>query len=212
MFREFKSFLLKQNAIALAIGVIIGAAIGKVVSSIAENVINPVIGLLLPGGGWRQAAWVLKSHLDPKTGQNVVDAAIGYGPLRGSARGLGRVIELRRVRDHQGDVAETGSGALDGDAGFDSSSCWDRWRIRGRRRWACDAVHTAGHVRRLGSRRLGRACLRRVPADHRGAAFAAWDRADRAVGRATGAQGVDGVGGTGDDHRRSNRLPRSRRL
>ncbi len=32
MWKEFKAFLLKQNALALAIGVIIGAAIGKVVS------------------------------------------------------------------------------------------------------------------------------------------------------------------------------------
>lgn len=85
MLKEFRGFLLKQNAIALAIGVIIGAAIGKVVSSIADNVLNPILGLLLPGGGWRQAAWVLKSHVDPKTGQTVVDAAIGYGPLLGAA-------------------------------------------------------------------------------------------------------------------------------
>jgi large conductance mechanosensitive channel protein len=44
MIKDFKEFLLKQNALALAIGVIIGAAIGKVVSSIAEDVINPLIG------------------------------------------------------------------------------------------------------------------------------------------------------------------------
>jgi large-conductance mechanosensitive channel len=30
--KDFKSFLLKQNALALAVAVIIGAAIGKVVS------------------------------------------------------------------------------------------------------------------------------------------------------------------------------------
>jgi large conductance mechanosensitive channel len=84
MIREFKEFLLKQNAVALAIGVIIGAAIGKVVSSIADNVLNPVIGLMLPEGGWRQAAWVLRSHVDPKTGQTVIDNSIGYGPLIGA--------------------------------------------------------------------------------------------------------------------------------
>ena len=42
MIKEFKEFLLKQNAIALAIGVIIGAAIGKVVSALVENVLNPI--------------------------------------------------------------------------------------------------------------------------------------------------------------------------
>ncbi|HXM78917.1 MAG TPA: MscL family protein, partial [Thermoanaerobaculia bacterium] len=55
MFREFKEFLLKQNALALAVGVLIGAGIGKVVSSLVENVLNPIIGLMLPAGGWRDA-------------------------------------------------------------------------------------------------------------------------------------------------------------
>ena len=84
MFKEFRDFLTKQNALALAIGVIIGAAVGKVVTSIAENVLNPIIGLLLPSGGWRTAAWVLKEHVDPKTGQTVVDSAITYGALMGA--------------------------------------------------------------------------------------------------------------------------------
>ena len=55
MLKDFREFLLKQNALALAIGVIIGAATGKVVSSIADNVISPIIGELLPGGDWRAA-------------------------------------------------------------------------------------------------------------------------------------------------------------
>ncbi|MGZ6988566.1 MAG: MscL family protein, partial [Thermoanaerobaculia bacterium] len=40
--KDFKEFLLKQNALALAIGVIIGAAIGKVVSSIVADLLMPV--------------------------------------------------------------------------------------------------------------------------------------------------------------------------
>jgi large conductance mechanosensitive channel len=70
--RDFREFLLKQNAFALAIGVIIGAAIGKVVSGIVEDVLMPVIGLALPGGEWRNAQLVL-------SGQN----AIKYGDLGG---------------------------------------------------------------------------------------------------------------------------------
>jgi large conductance mechanosensitive channel len=84
LWNDFREFLLKQNALALAIGVIIGAAIGKVVSALAEHVINPVIGLLLPGGKWREAAIVLKSHVDPATGKTVVDSAIAYGQLIGA--------------------------------------------------------------------------------------------------------------------------------
>jgi large conductance mechanosensitive channel len=70
--KEFREFLLKQNAFALAVGVIIGAAIGKVVSGIVEDVLMPVIGLVLPGGEWRNAQLSL-------SGQN----AIKYGDLAG---------------------------------------------------------------------------------------------------------------------------------
>jgi large conductance mechanosensitive channel len=69
---EFREFLLKQNALALAVGVILGAAIGKVVSGIVDDVLMPVIGLVLPGGDWRNAQLTL-------SGQN----AIKYGDLAG---------------------------------------------------------------------------------------------------------------------------------
>jgi large conductance mechanosensitive channel len=83
MLKEFKEFLLKQNALALAIGVIIGAAIGKVVSSLADNVINPIIGEVLPGGDWRSAQIVLSRGVDPATNQPTVNA-ISYGMLIGA--------------------------------------------------------------------------------------------------------------------------------
>ena len=82
MIREFKEFLVKQNALALAVAVIIGAAIGKVVSAIVDDVINPVLGLALPGGSWREARIVLSSTTDA-TGK-VVENAIQYGHLLGA--------------------------------------------------------------------------------------------------------------------------------
>lgn len=81
MLRDFKEFLLKQNALALAIGVIIGSAIGKIVSGIAEDVINPIIGLLLPGGDWRNAKIVLSHGVD--AAGKPTEAAITYGHLIG---------------------------------------------------------------------------------------------------------------------------------
>ena len=74
---EFKAFLLKQNALALAIGVIIGAAVGKVVSGMADDLIMPVVGVLLPGSEWRN------SQL-PLSGTN----AIKYGDF------IGRVVDF----------------------------------------------------------------------------------------------------------------------
>ncbi len=46
MFKEFKAFIAKGNAIDLAVGVIIGAAFGKIVSSLVDDIIMPVIGLV----------------------------------------------------------------------------------------------------------------------------------------------------------------------
>ena len=79
---EFRGFLTKTNALALAIGVIIGAAVGNVVSGLAADILMPVIGLLLPSGDWRQAKHVLNSATDAagKTTEN----AILYGHFLGS--------------------------------------------------------------------------------------------------------------------------------
>jgi large conductance mechanosensitive channel len=47
MWKEFKEFAVKGNAIDLAVGVIIGAAFGKIVSSIVEDLLMPPLGKLL---------------------------------------------------------------------------------------------------------------------------------------------------------------------
>ena len=47
MIGEFKAFLLKTNALALAIGVIIGVALGTVVTSLVDDIIMPLVGRLL---------------------------------------------------------------------------------------------------------------------------------------------------------------------
>jgi len=89
MLRDFRDFLFKQNALALAIGVIIGAAIGRVVQSIVNDLLMPVIGLGMPGGDWRAARIVLSETVG-KDGQPVV-SAINYGAF------LGTVIDFAIV-------------------------------------------------------------------------------------------------------------------
>ncbi len=81
MIAEFRGFLTKTNALALAVGVIIGAAVGNVVSSVASDILMPVIGLILPGGGWREAKIVLTSATDASG--KVVENAILYGHFLG---------------------------------------------------------------------------------------------------------------------------------
>jgi large conductance mechanosensitive channel len=76
MLAEFKAFLLKTNALALAIGVIIGAALGTVVTSLVNDIIMPPIGLLLGGVDFASRKWVLQEAVggDPAT-----EIAIRYG-------------------------------------------------------------------------------------------------------------------------------------
>jgi len=82
MLQEFKSFLTKSNALALAIGVIIGAATGKVVSGVVDDLLMPVIGLILPSGDWREAKLVLRTVTDAQGKMTV--SAISYGHLFGT--------------------------------------------------------------------------------------------------------------------------------
>ncbi|MDP2090154.1 MAG: large conductance mechanosensitive channel protein MscL [Candidatus Gracilibacteria bacterium] len=47
MIKDFKNFLIKGNAIDLAVGFMFGAAFSNVVKSFIENVVMPPVGLLL---------------------------------------------------------------------------------------------------------------------------------------------------------------------
>jgi large conductance mechanosensitive channel len=82
MIKDFRGFLTKTNALALAIGVIIGAAVGNVVSGLAADVLMPIIGLLLPSGDWRQAKFILKTGTD--AAGKATESAILYGHFLGT--------------------------------------------------------------------------------------------------------------------------------
>jgi len=74
---EFRAFLLKTNALALAIGVIIGGALGTVVNSLVNDIIMPPVGLVLGGVDFSQLKWVIKNAApgaDPAT-----EVAIRWG-------------------------------------------------------------------------------------------------------------------------------------
>lgn len=46
MFKEFKDFILKGNAIDLSVGVLIGASFGNLVTAVTNGIIKPVISAL----------------------------------------------------------------------------------------------------------------------------------------------------------------------
>jgi large conductance mechanosensitive channel len=82
MLAGFKTFLLKTNALALAVGVIIGAAVGKVVSSLVADILMPVISLIIPSGDWRSLKLILKESTAPD-GKPIVNS-LNYGLFIGN--------------------------------------------------------------------------------------------------------------------------------
>lgn len=76
MFQEFKEFLTKSNALALAIGVIIGAALGAVVNSLVNDIIMPPVGYALGGVDFSQLKIVLK---EAANGDAATEVAIRWG-------------------------------------------------------------------------------------------------------------------------------------
>jgi len=69
---DFRSFLIKQNALALALAVVIGGALNRVVTSLVDDIIMPVVAVAAPGGAWR----TYQLHVGP--------FAFGIGNLAGA--------------------------------------------------------------------------------------------------------------------------------
>jgi large conductance mechanosensitive channel len=69
----FREFLLKTNALALAVGVIIGVALGNVVNSLVNDIIMPPVGLALGGIDFSQIKTILKA------GDATTEVAIHWG-------------------------------------------------------------------------------------------------------------------------------------
>jgi large conductance mechanosensitive channel len=67
MWKEFKEFAVKGNAIDLAVGVIIGAAFGGIVTSLVKDVLMPPIGLVTGGLDFSNKFLVLKTGADGMT-------------------------------------------------------------------------------------------------------------------------------------------------
>jgi len=75
MWREFKEFAVKGNAIDLAVGVIIGAAFGAIVTSLVKDILMPPIGLITGGLDFSNMFVVLKDAPGGATFATPADAA-----------------------------------------------------------------------------------------------------------------------------------------
>jgi large conductance mechanosensitive channel len=75
MWKEFKEFAVKGNAVDLAVGVIIGAAFGGIVNSLVKDILMPPVGLLTGGLDFSNKFIVLRAPAAGGTFHTAADAA-----------------------------------------------------------------------------------------------------------------------------------------
>src|SRR5680860_1689138 len=82
-FKDFKSFLMKGDIIALASAVVIGAAFNKIISSVVADIIMPIIGVITAGTDFSQKFFALDGeHYETLEVAQVAEAAVlTYGNL-----------------------------------------------------------------------------------------------------------------------------------
>jgi len=76
IWKEFKEFAVKGNAIDLAVGVIIGAAFSGIINSLVKDIVMPPISLLTGGLDFSNKFVILRAAKDGSTAFNTpADAA-----------------------------------------------------------------------------------------------------------------------------------------
>ena len=60
MFKEFREFAVKGNAVDMAVGIIIGAAFGAIVNSLVADIITPPIAVVMGSVDFSNQFFVLK--------------------------------------------------------------------------------------------------------------------------------------------------------
>ncbi|GHA46994.1 large-conductance mechanosensitive channel [Salinimicrobium marinum] len=80
-FKDFKTFLMKGDIIALATAVVMGAAFNKIISSVVADIIMPIIGVLTGGADFSQQFISLdgNSYESLQAAQEAEAAVLTYG-------------------------------------------------------------------------------------------------------------------------------------
>jgi len=81
VWKEFKEFVIKGNAMDLAIGVIIGAAFGSIVTSLVKDIIMPPVSLITGGLDFSNKFIVLKAAKDGSAVFNTPADALKAGAV-----------------------------------------------------------------------------------------------------------------------------------
>jgi large conductance mechanosensitive channel len=81
LWKEFREFAIKGNAIDLAIAVILGGAFTPIVNSLVKDIIMPPIGLITGGLDFSNKFLVLKAAKDGSTAFNTPADAVKAGAI-----------------------------------------------------------------------------------------------------------------------------------
>ncbi|AQY51008.1 Large-conductance mechanosensitive channel [Listeria weihenstephanensis FSL R9-0317] len=81
MFKDFKAFISKGNALGMAVGIVIGAAFTSIVNSLVNDIIMPPLGLLIGNVDFTNLFISLNgTHYDTlKAAQSAGAPTINYG-------------------------------------------------------------------------------------------------------------------------------------
>jgi large conductance mechanosensitive channel len=81
IWKEFKEFAIKGNAVDLAVGVVIGAAFGGIINSLVKDVIMPPVSLLAGGLDFSNKFIVLRAAKDGSIAFNTAADAAKAGAI-----------------------------------------------------------------------------------------------------------------------------------
>lgn len=79
MFKEFRDFAVRGNAVDMAVGIIIGGAFGKIVTSLVNDVIMPPVGMLLGRADFSSLSITLQEKAE-----NTAAVMVNYGKFLNS--------------------------------------------------------------------------------------------------------------------------------
>lgn len=105
MLKGFKEFIAKGNAVDLAVGVVLGVAFGAVVNALVKGIIDPLVGLVLPGDVKNLGSKILTISDAKFMWGAVVSAAITFVVTAAAVYFL-VIVPMNRWRD-RGGKAET---------------------------------------------------------------------------------------------------------
>jgi large conductance mechanosensitive channel len=97
MWKEFRAFALKRNAMDLAIGVVIGSAFQKIVDALVQQVLMPPLNCL--SGNVDTASWTLNLGAVPIGIGALVNAVLQFGLISLAVFLLVQTLNRLHVRE-----------------------------------------------------------------------------------------------------------------